>query len=141
MGITRDQIGAAEPLDQSAPTLLHELLLDVSPHGPHGTPAPRHRSLAATEGAKMPTFYFDLWDGHRIEPDEQGVELRGTEAAFEMAVRAAREMLADAQLKGADHSGWAFHVKDEQGRRLFTFRFTGALPEPHYSCAWSQRRT
>ncbi len=87
----------------------------------------------------MPTFYFDLWDGHRIEPDEQGVELRGTEAAFEMAVRAAREMLADAQLKGADHSGWAFHVKDEQGRRLFTFRFISALPEPHYSHAWSRR--
>jgi hypothetical protein len=32
-----------------------------------------------------------------------------------------------------------FRVHDEQGRRLFTFRFTGALPEPHYSRAWSRR--
>ncbi len=89
----------------------------------------------------MPTFYFGLWDGHRILPDEQGVELRGAEDAFEMAVRAARELLAKAQFKGEDRSGWAFRVHDEQGRRLFTFRFTGALPEPHYSCAWSRRRT
>ncbi len=87
----------------------------------------------------MPTFYFGLWDGHRIDPDEQGVELKGTEDAFEMAVRTAREMLADAQLKGDDRSGWAFRVHDEQGRRLFTFRFTGALPEPHYSRTWSRR--
>ncbi len=89
----------------------------------------------------MPTFYFDLWDGHRIDPDEQGVELRGMEAAFEMAVRTAREMLADAQLKVQDRSGWAFRVHDEQGRRLFTFRFSNALPEPHYSRAWSRRGT
>jgi hypothetical protein len=87
----------------------------------------------------MPTFYFNLWDGHRIDPDEQGVKLRGTEDAFEMAVKAAREMLADAQLKAEDRSGWAFHVDDEQGRRLFTFRFTVALPEPHYARAWSRR--
>ena len=74
---------------------------------------------------------FGLWDGQRVNPDEDGIELSGTEDAFEMAVKAAREMLADAQLKGEDRSGWAFHDHDEQGRRLFTFRFTGALPEPH----------
>ncbi len=89
----------------------------------------------------MPTFYFGLWDGHRLDPDEQGVELRGTEDAFEMAVRAAREMLAEAPLKGEDRSRWAFRVHDEQGRRLFTFRFTAALPEPHYDRAWSRRGT
>ena len=89
----------------------------------------------------MPTFYFGLWDGHQIEPDEQGVELRGTEGAFRMAVRAARESLAEALLIGEDRSGWSFRVHDEQGRRLFTFRFTGALPEPHYDRAWSRRGT
>ena len=87
----------------------------------------------------MPTFYFGLWDGRRLDPDEQGVELKGTEEAFEMAVKAARQMLGEAQLKGDDRSGWAFRVHDEQGRRLFTFRFTGALPEPHYSRVWSRR--
>ena len=89
----------------------------------------------------MPTFYFGLWDGHRLDPDEQGVELRGTEDAFEMAVKAAQEMLAEAPLNGEDRSGWAFRVHDEQGRRLFTFQFTGALPEPHYDRAWSRPGT
>jgi hypothetical protein len=87
----------------------------------------------------MPTFYFGLWNGHQLDPDEQGVELNGTEEAFEMAVKTARAMLAEAQLKEEDRSGWAFRVHDEQGRRLFTFRFTGALPEPHYSRVWSRR--
>jgi len=87
----------------------------------------------------MPTFYFGLWNGHQLDSDEQGVELNGTEEAFEMAVKAAREMLADARLKGEDRSHWAFHVHDEQARKLFTFRFTGAVPEPHYSRTWSRR--
>jgi hypothetical protein len=39
----------------------------------------------------MPTFYFDLWDGHRIEFDDTGVELGGLEAAFEEAVRGTRD--------------------------------------------------
>ncbi len=89
----------------------------------------------------MPTFYFGLWDGHRLDPDEQGVKMRGTEDAFEMAVRSAREMLAEAQRLGEDRSGWTFCVHDEQGRRLFTFRFRGVLPEPHYARTWSRRRT
>ena len=89
----------------------------------------------------MPAFYFGLWDGHRILPDEQGVELRGAEDAFEMAVRVARVLLAKAQFKGEDRSGWAFRVHDEQGRRLFTFRFAGALPEPYYSCTRPRRGT
>ena len=87
----------------------------------------------------MPIFYFGLWNGHQLDPDEQGVELKGTEEAFEMAVKAARQMLGEAQLKKEDRSGWAFRVHDEQGRRLFTFRFTGAVPEPHYFRAWSRR--
>ncbi len=89
----------------------------------------------------MLTFYFGLWDGYQLDPDEQGVELRGTEDAFEMAVKMAREILAEAQLRGEDRSGWAFRVHDERGRRLFTFRFTAALPEPHYSHAWPRRGT
>ncbi len=64
----------------------------------------------------MPTFYFGLWDGYQLDPDEQGVELRGTEEAFEMAVQSARQMLAEAQPKGEDRSSWAFRVHDEQGR-------------------------
>ena len=87
----------------------------------------------------MPIFYFGLWNGHQLDPDEQGVELKGTEEAFEMAVKTARAMLAEAHLGSDNRSNWAFRVHDEQGRKLFTFRFTGALPEPHYSRVWSPR--
>ena len=87
----------------------------------------------------MPIFYFGLWNGHQLDPDEQGVELKGTEEAFEMAVKTAQAMLAEAQPGSDDRSTWAFRMHDEQGRKLFTFRFTGALPEPHYSRAWSRR--
>ncbi len=86
----------------------------------------------------MPTFYFGLWDGHRIKPDEHGVKLSGMGEAFEMAVRTAREMLANGRSKGEDRSDWAFHVHDEHGRRLFTFRFTVAAIDPHYSRTWSR---
>ncbi len=86
----------------------------------------------------MPTFYFDLLVGHHVDPGPQGVELRDAEAAFEMAFRTAKEMLADARLKDVDRSGWAFHVNDEQGRKLFTFRFKLAASDPHYSRTWSR---
>ena len=83
----------------------------------------------------MPTFYFGLWNGHHLKPDEHGVWLRGVEDAFELAVRMAREMLANAQSQGEDRSCWAFRVHDERGRRLFIFPFTIAAPDPHYACA------
>jgi hypothetical protein len=45
-------------------------------------------------------------------------------------------MLDDGTLKGEDRSDWAFKVIDERGRLLFTFEFTKALMDPHYSRAW-----
>ena len=79
----------------------------------------------------MPTFYFGLWNGHRVRPDEYGVCARSVEDAFETAVTAAREMLA----QGEDRAGWAFQVHDERGWRLFTFPFAIAAPDSHYACA------
>ncbi len=84
----------------------------------------------------MPTYYFDLWDGQQLDPDEIGVELSTLEAAFEMAVRTAEEMLSDGSLKGHDRSDWAFKVIDERGAYLFTFEFSKAVAEPHYSRVW-----
>ncbi len=81
----------------------------------------------------MSTFYFCIWNGHRIKPDERGVWLRGVEDAFELAVRMAREMLANAQSQGEDRSCWALRVHDERGKRLFTLPFSIAAPDPHYA--------
>jgi hypothetical protein len=80
----------------------------------------------------IPTFYFGIWNGHRIKPDEYGVCARSVEDAFETAVTAAREMLTQSERKGEDRSDWAFHVHDERGWRLFTLPFARAAVDPHY---------
>ncbi len=81
----------------------------------------------------MPTYYFDLWDGQRLVPDECGIELSGLETAFEVAFQKAKEILAGGLLKSEDRSRWALQVVDERGRAQFTFEFSNALSEPHYS--------
>ncbi len=88
----------------------------------------------------MPTFYFGLWNGCRIRPDEYGVHLKGIEDAFETAVRTAREMMTNPRYKGEDRSGWAFHVHDDRGRRLFTLPFSVAVIDRHYGHAPMRRR-
>ncbi len=79
----------------------------------------------------MPTFYFGIWDGHRLSPDEYGVSLRDAEHAFEMAVGTARKILTVGSREGEDRSGWAFHVHDDRARRLFTLRFSVAAVDPY----------
>ncbi len=81
----------------------------------------------------MPTYYCDLWDGQRLDADDCGVELNSLETAFEMAFQTAKEMLADGLLKSENRSRWAFQVIDERGHAQFTFEFSTAPAEPHYS--------
>ena len=88
----------------------------------------------------MPTFYFGISDGQRIDPDEEGFPASGIEAAFELAVRKARQMLAVGAAKGEDLSGWAFRVCDERGRWVFTLPFSVAAVDPHYRGARLPRR-
>jgi hypothetical protein len=80
----------------------------------------------------MPTFYFGIWDGHRVKPDEYGVSLSDAERAFELAVKTARKILSTGLRKGEDRSGWAFHVHNDRGVRLFTLRFSVVAIDPHY---------
>ncbi len=84
-------------------------------------------------GRRIPTYDFDPWDGQRLDADECGVELNSLETAFEMAFQAAKEMLADGFLKSEDRSRSAFQVIDERGHAQFTFEFSTAPAEPHYS--------
>ncbi len=95
-----------------------------------------------TSGPKrtMPTFYFGLWNGHRIRPDEHGVCARSVEDAFETAVGAARELLLHSGHVGEDRSGWAYHVYDEGGLRLFTLPFSIAAVDRHYAHMPVRRR-
>ncbi len=84
----------------------------------------------------MPTFCFDLWDGKQIDLADVGLELSGPEAAFEEAIRGARDMLRDAFIKDRDASGWAYQVRDEKGKTLFTLPFSIAGLDRHYVRPW-----
>ncbi len=89
----------------------------------------------------MPIFYFGLWNGQRIKPDEGGLPLKGAEEAFEMALEAARHLLNEARSTREDRSDWAYHVHNEQGRRLFTVPFSIAALDPHYASTRRRRAT
>ena len=79
----------------------------------------------------MPTFYFGIWDGRLVRPDESGVSLSDAAHAFELAVGTARKIMTAGARKGEDRSAWAFHVHDGRGVRLFTLRFSVAAVDPH----------
>ncbi len=95
--------------------------------------------VGVTECAAMPKFYLDSSDGQRVEPDLDGVDLKGTEEAFEMVVAASRKLLANGVRKGEDRSDWAFHVRNEYGAALFTFRLKAAAVDPHYGRTWKRK--
>ncbi len=88
----------------------------------------------------MPTFYFGISDGLRTDPDDEGFPASGIEAAYEIAVRKARHMLAVGASKGEDLSGWAFRVHDQWGGWVFTLPFSVATVDPHYRSAPVPRR-
>ncbi len=84
----------------------------------------------------MPVYYFDISDGQQVDFEEFGVELRGPEAAFEEAIRGARDMLRDTSLKRRATSSWAYQVRGESGKTLFTVPFSIAAVDRHYVQAW-----
>lgn len=72
----------------------------------------------------MPRFYFDLWDETKINFADVGLELSGLEAAFEEAIRGARDMLRDARIMNRNAASWVYQVRDEKGTILFTVPFS-----------------
>jgi hypothetical protein len=79
-----------------------------------------------------PLFYFDFWNGQKLMSDDDGVDLRGLEIAFEIAIRMARNIMADAQRRGQDASEWSYVVTDESRKTLFTLPFSVAAVDKHY---------
>jgi hypothetical protein len=67
----------------------------------------------------MPRFYFDVCEGVRFIPDEEGLELDGLEVAERMATRAAADMARDSLPKG-DAQALAVEVHDTDGKRVLT---------------------
>jgi len=65
----------------------------------------------------MPLYFFHLTFGHRVLPDEEGVELPNRSAAREEALAVVRD-LADPKLGGNTRrwASWFLQVADEQGQ-------------------------
>ncbi|RLP26346.1 hypothetical protein [Mesorhizobium sp. YM1C-6-2] len=76
----------------------------------------------------MPRYFFHVDNGEFI-PDETGADLPDLQAARREAVRAAGEMIDEAQESFWDHlSLWNMHVTDSDHRLLFTLTFGAKIP-------------
>jgi hypothetical protein len=78
----------------------------------------------------MGRFYFHVVEGAELLTDVEGVHLRDALEARQMAIRSAREILADAVRAGKNRIPVAFVIADEQGREIETIPFASVLPEP-----------
>ena len=75
----------------------------------------------------MPTYFFHLATPGELVIDDEGVELSGLDAAREIAIASAREIIADTQSEGYDLSKYAFNVIDDNGAQVLMFEFKTVL--------------
>jgi hypothetical protein len=71
----------------------------------------------------VPRYFFHIRDGDRIEADEFGVDLSGTEAVREEALITAGQMVRDAARAGQNVFARSFEVVDEAGAPVLSFAF------------------
>jgi hypothetical protein len=67
----------------------------------------------------MPRFYFDVREGTRFTPDDEGLELESLDAAERMAAEAAAEIGRDRLPKG-DARDVTIELKNEHRQRVLT---------------------
>ena len=78
----------------------------------------------------MGRFYFHVVEGVELLTDVEGAHLRDALEAREMAMRSAREILADAIWAGKNRIPEAIVIADEEGRTIETVPLASVLPEP-----------
>ena len=78
----------------------------------------------------MGRFYFHVVEGAELLTDVEGAHLRDALEARQMAIRSAREILADAIRGGKNTIPVALVIADEDGREIETIPFASVLPEP-----------
>ena len=71
----------------------------------------------------MPRYFFHVHDGQDL-PDREGVELPGPVEAREQAIATAGEMIRQSGAVLSDGSVWTMRVVEENGREVFTLRFS-----------------
>jgi len=77
----------------------------------------------------MSRFYFHVVEGAELLTDVEGAHLRDALEARQMAIRSAREILADAIRAGKNRIPEAIIIADEQGRAIETVPLGIVLPE------------
>jgi hypothetical protein len=71
----------------------------------------------------MPRYFFDVQDGYSFR-DEMGTELPDIYTAQAQAIRMSGEILSDIGARFWNGAEWKLEVTDDQGRILFTLRFS-----------------
>jgi len=64
-------------------------------------------------------YYFGIYEGSELVPDEEGSEFDSPEAAVQGAARAAAE-IGTSRLEKGDLRDVVIEVRDERRRRVFT---------------------
>jgi hypothetical protein len=77
----------------------------------------------------VPLFFLHQRRDGRIIEDPDGSRLTSLEDARQEALAAARDLWADAILKGTDLADHQFVITDEHGAHVLIVSFIDALPE------------
>lgn len=75
----------------------------------------------------MPLFYFHVYDGMLVAPDDEGLELANIETARDEAVRGARSILSDEILRGCIDLNGRIEIAGEDGAILLELPFRDAF--------------
>jgi hypothetical protein len=67
----------------------------------------------------MPHFYFHLWRGGHLTPDEAGVALPTLDAAKRRAESMASSIIGQDECAPESVLGWDIEVTDEAGQTMF----------------------
>lgn len=73
-------------------------------------------------------FFFDIRDSETLIRDPDGSEFPNLRTACQDATLAARELMAEALLRGKPLGGRAFEIRDANGTLLCTLPFNEAIP-------------
>lgn len=76
----------------------------------------------------MPRFFLHQRTRHTVITDPEGSDLPDLSAALDEAMASARQLIAEAVLRGIDTEGTAFDIADPGGKWLASLAFRDALP-------------
>jgi hypothetical protein len=75
----------------------------------------------------LPWFFFDHFDGQRLDEDDLGVELPDLETAHHEAIQAAIEMWMEALRERRNPGRDYFRVRDSNGNVVLVLPFADAV--------------